>query len=112
MCLGKLTAAENLHKMVDPMRLFRHRNLLHHLAALVVNQKVRLSKIEDLHFSWKLSRLPFHATTTFLCFSRHALQKLFLVNGLSLFLLAAVLPCFIYNCLSFTLYFTFLNYVC
>jgi hypothetical protein len=57
MCSGKLTAAENQHKMVDPMRLFLFRNLLHHLAALVVNQEVRLSKIEDLHFSLKLQDL-------------------------------------------------------
>jgi hypothetical protein len=54
---GKLTAAENQHKMVDPMKLFLHLNLLHHLAALVANQKVRVCRIEDLHFSLKLQDL-------------------------------------------------------
>ncbi len=54
MCSGKLTAAENQYKMADPMRLFLHPNLLHHLAALVVNQEVRLSKIENVHFNFKI----------------------------------------------------------
>ena len=68
MCSGKLTAAENQHKMVDPMRLFLFRNLLHHLAARVVNQKVRVGSIENLHFSLKLSRFAFDVTSTFVFF--------------------------------------------
>jgi hypothetical protein len=92
MCSGKLTAAENQHKMVDPMRLFLFRNLLHHLAARVVNQKVRVGSIENLHFSLKLSRFAFDVTSTFVFFLAR-LAESFFVNGIILFLLAAILSC-------------------
>jgi hypothetical protein len=77
MCSGKLTAAENQHKMVDLMRQFLHRNRLHHLAAVVVNQEVSLSKIEDLHFSLKLSRFAFDVTSTLVFFLARLAEIIF-----------------------------------